>query len=265
MTDKLDCKIVDCHCHILPGIDDGPPDRETSLQMLRQAEQTGTSIIIATPHYMKGVWEPAWPDICRRVEELQEVASQQGLAVQILPGCEVYADMAFLDHLGHSPPPAYCLAGSSYMLVEFPVTGLPRYSEDFLFRLQTRGIRPVIAHVERYPELYRDPSLIAQWCQRGMFFQLNVNSLTGLFGPDTVKVAARLFEGGHCHILASDAHSSRGRNPDLGGLLKRLPERWRPALTVLLANGSALLNDQPLQSAPAVMPAKRRWFGWLGR
>lgn len=205
--------MLDLHCHILPAIDDGAKDWETSLEMLKIAQQNGTTAICATPHVIEGRWLPEWSTITRLCDELNQAAKQAGITIPIYPGGEVAIHMDLLDIL--TEPGPYCYNGGRYMLVELPAAEIPRFTEDFFFTLQTRGINPILAHAERHPAIGADPSILIEWVRRGVLIQMNGPSITGKMGERVMKTAETLLLSNLVHVIGSDAHSARTRKPDL--------------------------------------------------
>ncbi|MEM1009662.1 MAG: CpsB/CapC family capsule biosynthesis tyrosine phosphatase, partial [Myxococcota bacterium] len=172
--------MVDLHNHVLPGIDDGALDWESSLEMMRAYERMGFSTIAATPHrchplFPKNVTEQG---IHVLVEEAQYRASDDGLSLRVLPGAEYYfsdlffstAERAELLSLGGECP---------FVLLEFPTQHPMTMMKDLVFRLQVQGIRPVLAHPERYLCLHHAPQKLREWHDAGWFFQLDLPSIVG--------------------------------------------------------------------------------------
>jgi protein-tyrosine phosphatase len=112
-------------------------------------------------------------------------------------------------------PGSYCINGGSYMLVELPAAEIPRFTEEFFFTLQTRGITPILAHPERHPELIRRPEILANWIGKGVLTQMNGPSLKGGFGEKVMQMAELMLINNMVHCIGSDAHGIRSRRPEL--------------------------------------------------
>jgi len=205
--------LIDMHCHILPGIDDGAKDLATALEMLRIAEANGTAAIVATPHVIEGKWLPSWEEITKSCCDLQAAAHENGLEVTLYPGAEVAVNLDILELL--KKPGQYCINGGCYILVELPAAEIPNYTEDFFFTLQARGITPVLAHPERHPRIIKKPEILLDWIKKGILVQLNAPSLMGGMGEAVMHSAECLLNSNMVHVIGSDAHSTRTRNPNL--------------------------------------------------
>jgi len=205
--------VFDMHSHILPAIDDGAKNLETSLAMLSIACQNKTSYIMATPHVIEGEWLPPWEKIVAECDFLQEQARKKGLEINICPGGEVAMSLDILNLI--TGPGPYCLNGGNYMLVELPAMEIPSFADNFFFTLQTKGIKPILAHPERHPVIMQKPQILADWINRGILAQLNATSLAGKMGEKVRKTAKLLLINNMVHVLGSDAHTTRTRRPDL--------------------------------------------------
>lgn len=205
--------MLDLHCHILPSIDDGAQDLDTSLAMLKIAVESGTVGIVATPHAIEGKWLPTWHEILEGCARLSAAGQTMGLTIPIYPGAEVFVHMDILDQI--KGPGPYCINGSRYMLVELPAREIPRFTEEFFFTLQARGITPILAHPERHPEIAKHPEILKGWIGKGILVQINASSITGRMGERAMKTAEYLLKSNMVHCIGSDAHGVRTRKPDL--------------------------------------------------
>ena len=255
--------MFDCHCHILPGLDDGAQDLDTALAMGRMAVAGGTTTVFATPHVLSGEWRTSWVAIVEACTYLQDVFDKQHIALRVLPGCEFFMDMELLPLL--QGPGAYCLNEGKYLLVELPVTQVPAYAENFLFTVQARGITPVLAHVERYAALQQEPERLEEWVERGVVLQVNASSFVGKNGERMQRRAETLLRKGRIHLVGSDAHSARTRHPDM-----------KKALAAIRTMGGSDVLKQLLEENPqqvltggelSPMPVLRqpRNHSWLSR
>ena len=150
--------MIDLHCHILPGVDDGSPDAETSLSMARHAAESGVTAIAVTPHCNLPGFRRNYrgPDYRRRLNDLRELLTQENIPLRLYSGAEVFADPSNIRTLIEQHE-LITLGGSRYLLVEFDF-GLPG---SVLLRtleaIAQRGLVPVVAHPERYDAVQRDP------------------------------------------------------------------------------------------------------------
>lgn len=199
--------MIDIHCHILAGIDDGPKDIQESIEMAKIAADDGVSTIVATPH-LKHFFFPA-TEIQNRVKQLNNLLKKKNIPVEILPGADVSA------RLDSSLLKGFTINGSQYLLIEFPETHLPRTAKEILFNLVISGFLPIITHPERNPSIIRNPDLLLQLLNDDIYVQITANSLTGQFGSKVKKCAIYLLKKGSVNFIASDAHSSKHRRPIL--------------------------------------------------
>lgn len=205
--------MIDIHCHILPGIDDGAPDMATSLAMAEIAANDGIRTIIATPHLASAAYPRE--QLIAAVAQLNTALRQQSMPVTILFGAEVQA------HIALKAADQFCLAGSSFLLVEFPYSYLPADAEDLIYSLVTRKITPIIAHPERNAQIGREPLLLAPLLNMGAKTQITADSLTGKLGMAAKSCAEHLLRNGQVHYLATDSHAPGFREPVLSRAVKQ--------------------------------------------
>jgi protein-tyrosine phosphatase len=202
--------MIDLHCHILPGVDDGPRTLAESLAMARLAAADGVTAIAATPHLPPGAFaEHAW--IGEGVAALNAALQAEQIPLTIFPGAEIMAVPEVLEHKDRLPH----LGAGPYLLLEVPLVGLPNYLEELVFALQLAGLRPVLAHPERSHLARHDLPLILRLAERGCILQINADSLLGRNGRAIRGLATRLVREVPACILASDAHDAIYRPPTL--------------------------------------------------
>jgi protein-tyrosine phosphatase len=198
--------MVDVHCHILPGLDDGPDDFELSLAMAESAIADGITHVVATPHSSNEYFFNY-----SRVKELRdELEAKIGGRLVLATGCDFHLNPENLDAL-RADAPRFCINQRDYLLVEFNEFSIPPAMDQTLHEIQLLGLRPVITHPERNAILRAQPQRLARWVRLGCFIQVTAGSLTGSFGPGAQKDAWRWIADGLVHFVASDAHNMRGR------------------------------------------------------
>jgi protein-tyrosine phosphatase len=234
--------VIDLHTHVLPGIDDGAADLEDAVAMARLAVDDGILVLVATPH--ANVGRPH-ADVAERVAELQAALDAAAVKLRVLPGAEIALSPDVPARLSDRTLPT--LAGSRYVLVELPFNVAPPNVEQTLFEIQVAGFVPVMAHAERYRYTQGTPERLAEWCQRGSILQVNAGSLRGDFGPGSRRAAEEVVRRGWPAVLASDAHESRRRRPELAfarALVAEMADAAR-AVELLEAGPDAIVADQP--------------------
>ena len=216
---------IDIHSHIIPGVDDGSRDMETSIALLQMAAENGTTDIIATPHVIDVSTTLTWDAIRHHVEVLQKEADARGISIRIYPGAETELNWDLLE-LMRKEPGAFCLAGSRYCLMEMPSLMLPPHLEEMIYELQLLDIVPVLAHPERQMQLMEQPEKLLDLLKKGCVAQSNGGSLTGVFGPKVHANVHQLLNRDMIGFIGSDAHNLRYRNTNLKDARVKLETHW---------------------------------------
>ena len=204
--------MIDLHCHILPGLDDGPRTWDESMEMARMAADDGVQVIVATPH-VYDVRRGPEPELIREYSTiLDNRVREAGLQLRILPGAEVLVSSDILDALAEGRLVTLGDRGR-HLLVELPDGIIPAYANELFFRMALGGVTPLIAHVERLSEARRNPGLISDLAARGYGIQVNAASFTRREGRHVRRLVHRLAENGDVTIIASDGHNTKNRQP----------------------------------------------------
>ena len=246
----------DLHCHILPAWDDGPKTLETTLLMVQRALESGIQIIAATPHVgraFKGVEHPA-SSIAGAAAKLQTELDARHLSVQIVPGAEILLGSVDLLRAG-GPLPEWTLAGAGkYALVESPFGSWPDFGNNLLYELMVRGVRPIIAHPERYRDVQKDIAKIERAVSQGALLQITAGSVLGQTTKEMHLCALKLLDAGWVHLVASDAHNATHAWP--GETISAVEKRVGAprARQIYEANPRAILDGQPV---PAQLPIRK--------
>src|SRR5947209_8926698 len=227
--------MVDIHCHILPGLDDGPDSMTESFALAESAIAEGITHVVATPH-CSNEFGFDFPRVLRLRDQLQ---GELGDRLTLATGCDFHLNPENLQAF-RTQPSQYCINQRDYLLVEFNEISIPPAMDDTLHGLQLKGIRPIITHPERNGILRRLPVRLTRWVHLGCFVQVTAGSLTGNFGPRAQEDSLCWIAQGLVHLVASDAHNT-----------KRRPLRLQPAYDVVAAQfgdekADALLVHNPL-------------------
>lgn len=235
--------MIDVHCHILPGFDDGSPDMEESLSMARMAASSGVTAIVATPHFPGEAASLQRLDaLVGKYSQLARAVAQAGIPLKLYPGAEILCLPETPRLAARQALPT--IGNTSYLLAEFYFNESADYMSQMLDALTEAGYQPVVAHPERYRAVQLDPGLAERWFLRGYILQLNKGSVLGSFGTRVQQTAGRILDGGYAHLIASDAHGSARRTPHMGALRKWVEERVDPVYAqVLLERNPARLIE----------------------
>lgn len=253
--------MLDIHSHILPAVDDGAKTMEASLEMLKIAQDSGTKNIIATPHYYRGYYENRYEEIVDRVKTLNENAKKENIEINIFPGQEVFIDGNTLEDYERGFLGG--LNGTNYMLVEFPMDKFPKNGLDIVYELKLKGVKPIIAHPERYLYIIEKPSFINHLIEEQCYFQLNAFSITGLFGNKVQKTAEVLIENGICDFIASDAHSINKRKPVICDTFNMLQNKNQKLIARILQNNDYLLQNKNIEFTAVKIKEKKSFFSFF--
>jgi protein-tyrosine phosphatase len=254
--------VYDLHAHILPGVDDGAKTPEDTVEMAQVAADTGTKIILATPHRKDVTEESSVSHIRELIDDMNGRITEQGNDLKLVLGMENHLDVDLPTEIeaGRALP----MNGGRYMLIEMPFFGKPNYIEDVLFKVQIQGITPVLAHPERIEAFQNDVDLLASFVERGMLSQVTAGSVIGYFGKRVQAITNNMLQRNLVHVLASDTHFARGsRSPKLGIGIEAASEfvGEEAALAMVVDTPKAILEDRTFEVArPLQNVAVRRWW-----
>ena len=211
--------MIDLHCHLLPGIDDGPKDIATTLAMARIAVADGIGTIFCTPHIYPGLYENAQSDIIDRVDQLRTILQRENIPLKLSYGADTHLVPEVMDGLKTGRIPT--LGGSRYLLLE-PSHNVrpPRFTES-VFALIGAGYVPVITHPERLTWAADHMSDFFVLARAGAWMQITGGALLGNFGLSVQRLADRFVGEGWTAVLASDAHTTNRRAPQLAEAVLR--------------------------------------------
>jgi tyrosine-protein phosphatase YwqE len=197
---------ADMHSHLAPGIDDGSPDLETSLELVRKLKALGYSRLITTPHVLPGIHDNDSGKITVAFERLRAYIAEQEPDMRLGIAAEYFLDGYFLNEI--LPQGLLHFGAEKYVLVEVSMAGWPHQFSDIIFSIQANGYTPVLAHPERY--LYEeDPNKYLGWKEKGMLFQMNLLSILGYYGRGVQQLASRYLDHQLYDFAGSDLHHAR--------------------------------------------------------
>jgi protein-tyrosine phosphatase len=251
---------VDIHCHLLPGIDDGPDDWDESVAMARMAADDGTTTIIATPHQLGSFGQNQGDAIRRSVAELQERTAAAGVTLNILPGADVRIEERLVERLLSRDVLTLGDHGR-HVLLELPhELYLPL--ESLVERLSRHDIVAILSHPERNNGILRRPEILAPLVDAGCLLQITAGSLCGSFGPECQQLAESLLVGGLVHFVATDGHGSQSRRPRMRRAYQRVSELAGIEIAAELCNlnPARVAAGQPVASGRHWAQHRRSWW-----
>lgn len=192
---------VDIHCHLLPGLDDGPADEAESLEMARVLASAGFSEVYCTPHMLRGAYHNPPDNIRAAVADLQNALDNARVPLALHAGTEYYLD-EFLPSYLEDP----LTIGNSFLLVEASYQVAPEFLLDSIFRIIQKKFTPILAHPERCDILDPEKEPVARLKAMGCLFQQNIGSFAGIYGEKVRLRALSYLEKGFCGHIATDAH-----------------------------------------------------------
>ncbi|KRF35922.1 hypothetical protein ASG93_25710 [Paenibacillus sp. Soil787] len=239
--------MIDTHCHILPGLDDGAGSLEEAVEMAIHAANEGIHTIVATPHHGDGRHDNDASAVGLAVQELNLELETRNIPVQILPGQEVRVYKGLLDDLEAGT--IRTLNDTQYLLLEMPSYGVPDYVEDLLYELHIQGLTVMIAHPERNIDFIKDPRRLQQLVGQGCLCQITSQSIMGLFGRKIQRFAIQLCKKNLTHTIASDAHNMANRKSDLSVAFSYLEKHISyKAVENYILNASRIVHNESIMT-----------------
>lgn len=194
----------DIHSHLLPGIDDGSPDVNTSIELLRHLSAAGIKEFVCTPHVIQDLYRNTPETINKALLTLQGAISKEGLDVKISAAAEYMMDEFFLQSLRNGDQ--LLTLNGNLLLTEFPFAIQPSNIDEISFELSTSRYQPLLAHPERYGYLYGNKGAFSRLKELGFLMQLNLLSLTGYYGKREAETARYLLKEGMIDYVGTDLH-----------------------------------------------------------
>lgn len=236
--------MIDLHCHLLPGIDDGSENLEISLRLAAEAVQNGVNYALLTPHHMNGVYINHRQDVIRMTTGFQEQLNKNKIQLTVFPGQEVRINGNLLEALDKHDI-LFADEGGRYLMLEFPDDDVPTYTNDMIYKLQQRGITPIIVHPERNTKIMRHPNLIYDLLQKGCLSQITASSYVGTFGRKVESFSRQLIAAGQGYVFASDAHNLPGRKYEMREAFNKLQSEFGTELAVEFEdNAKKIINGE---------------------
>ena len=239
--------MIDLHCHLLHGVDDGPNTLGESLELCQIAVADGITHAIATPHIHPGRWENTRASVREVCIDLQHALDNHDIPLQLSFAAEVRLTDRIPDQIARDEIPFYGeVDGYKIMLLEFPHGHVVPGSQKLVAWLLAQGIRPMIAHPERNRQIMKDASMLQPFIDSGCWLQVTAGSVTGHFGERSHSVAHQLLESDQVKVLASDGHNARARPPVLSQAFNEIVQKYgkERAQRLLLDTPGAIVAGQ---------------------
>jgi len=218
--------VADMHSHLIPGIDDGAPDLETSLELIRGMVDLGYKKIITTPHIMGEIYDNGPGNILAGAEIVREAIKRENIDIEFSAAGEYMLDDHFSTLLEEDQP--LLTIKDNLVLVEFSFVNAPYGFKEKIFMMQIKGYRPILAHPERYGYFHGNKKIYDEFKNMGCLFQVNLLSLIGYYGKAMQDMAHNLIERGDVNLLGTDLHHAKHmallHNPHLTDQVRELLE-----------------------------------------
>jgi protein-tyrosine phosphatase len=193
----------DVHSHFIPGIDDGAQKIEDSLDLIRSMQMLGYKKVITTPHVMSDSFKNTPEIILSGLEKVRSALKEANIEIPVSAAAEYYLDYEFEQKIGKEKLLTF---GDNYLLFEISYMNPPENLHAVVFKLQMAGYKPILAHPERYNFWHGTFNKYEELKEKGLLFQLNINSLTGYYSPSTKKISERMIENNMINMVGSDCH-----------------------------------------------------------
>ncbi|GFR36690.1 tyrosine-protein phosphatase [Thermobrachium celere] len=233
--------MIDIHTHLLPNIDDGPKDIDTTIEMIKIYKSQGVDSVIATPHFYPGCFENTRENIGNEVDKLNKIIKEKNIEFEVLPGSEVFATRDTLQYLKEGK--IQTLNNSRYILIEFDFKKFPDYGFELIYEIGLLGYRVIIAHPERYYYVIENINFLNNLIDEGCLIQINASSLTGVFGKDVKKTALKIVENGSFNFIATDVHTLNVRGPYLKDALEIIDKINKDYINILSSYNDMLIKN----------------------
>ncbi|ASS96085.1 tyrosine protein phosphatase [Peribacillus simplex NBRC 15720 = DSM 1321] len=252
--------MIDIHCHILPGVDDGSADMEESFNMAKKAVEAGITHLFATPHHLNEKYVNVKSDIMDRVVRLNESFQQENIPLTIHPGQEVRIHRDIFTSLEKEEILTLDDNGM-YLLLELPSGKVPTYTQEVIYELLLKGITPIIVHPERNKELIRNHKLLFELVQEGALTQLTSGSIIGLFGKSVQSFSKKIIEHNLAHFVATDAHNIGTRGLSLQQAYETITKAYGIQRTFNFKENAEQLIKGQSPSVEKPLPFNKKFLG----
>lgn len=252
--------MIDIHCHILPGIDDGAKDMQEALKMARIAQSEGIKTIINTSHYHPDFDHESIETVSKEAENFNKMLKENNIDLEVLTGRELYYSDDLLDQIAKSK--TYTLNGSKYVLIEFSHVKFPKKLCDIIYEFKLKGYKPILAHVERYQEVQENPGIIYDAIQEGALVQVNASSMVHKSLGSLNSTCETLMRQNMVHFVGTDAHGAENRRPLIKDAYQHVCNKYKPATAnkLFIENPKSVIDDEDIDTSKAIDPSEKKSF-----
>lgn len=260
--------MIDLHTHILPGVDDGVRTEDEAVDFARIAVADGIRTLVATPHCREGFYVNEREAVLAAVARLRGRLAAESVPLEVLPGAEVHLTTELPARVRDGRAPTLGDNGRT-LLLELSMSQYPVDVENVVFQLRLAGVQVVFAHPERIRWFEDDVRRYEEMVRLGAFGQITTGSLLGFFGESTQEFSEELVRKRLVHVIASDAHNTRGRRPEMSAAVgaaarfvgESYAARMADEFPRALLEGRDPAVDPPQEPPPAKRSLLGRWFG----
>lgn len=251
--------MIDVHCHLIHGVDDGSSNIKETVEMLEEAKIAGFTDIILTPHF-SNYFNVLSNIISSKIDEIRNATLN--LDINLYQGNEIYITSSLIEDLklGHSTS----LNNSKYVLFEVPMHNSTYNIDDVVYSILNYGKIPILAHPERYDFVQENPNWLLDYIDRGVLFQSNYASIIGQYGKKAKETVKKLLTHNMIHFLGSDTHKPNTIYKDIPVILKHLQkligENYLETLSTV--NPQKILNDENIEIEDAKKIDNKTWVFW---
>ncbi|SRR5579884_26523 len=251
--------MVDIHCHLLPGVDDGPADEATALAMCAMAAESGVTDVVATPH--ANATFAFYPQ--QNEEKRRRLQDAVGDRLRIHLGCDFHLSYENIE-AALSSPGRFTINQKQYLLVEFSDQVIAQGTSEIFEKMRAAGLVPIITHPERNPLLRNHHARLAAWVRRGCLIQITADSVLGRFGRQAESAAISMLDANLAHIIASDGHDLKRRPPVLAECFQFVVDRWGEQKAHALFENAprAVIEGNPVTVNRPRRRARKKWWAF---
>lgn len=252
--------MIDMHCHILPGVDDGASDLEEAIEMAKIAQSEGIRKIVNTSHFHPEFKYKMGEGLINEIGKFNLVLKENNIDIEVLLGNEIYYSDEVIENLKELE--FHTLNDSRYLLIEFSPMNVPKNLANVVYEIKLKGYIPILAHVERYNSIMENPNIIYDCIKEGAIIQVNASSILGKHGKEIKKISDILLDNDMVHIIASDAHGSERRRPQLKGAYDFVKSKYSEdvAKNLFINNQSLIISNEDIIIPKAIRYEEKKGF-----